>query len=172
MKTTFTTRIPLTWCVAGCLVTAAACSDDPKASDFDTYAVWSDDSADFSAYKTFGFTDFPEDQIEDAAEYIVNNNTRIQKLVTKELEALGLTKLEYSAPDETDSGDTDSGGADAGDAGPEVPDLLVSSLAYAEDAEAWYYDCVPDIYWWGYWGGYSNCAWVDVWSIEYKVAPQ
>ena len=119
-------------------------STDPIPEDYDSYDAQFDNNVDFSLYQTFGFVDFPEDQLEDAPEYIVNNNNRIQNAVTDELIELGLTEAED-------------------------PDLLVTSLAYTEQDSAYVYDCTSAVYWWGDTLGYSNCAWVDVDYVEYDV---
>ena len=61
------------------VMTTGCTEDDTEPEDYDEYAVWIDDSADFSSYKTFNFVDFPEEQLEKVPEYVVNNNKRIHK---------------------------------------------------------------------------------------------
>ena len=120
-----------------------ACDED-KASDYDEYTYWASSTADFSAYQTYSFEDIPEDVIEEAPDFAVNNHSSIKAIVEVELQALGLTE------------------AAAG----ETPDLLVSSLAATDDVTAWYADCEAGWYWWGYW---DSCAWVNVYPVTYDI---
>ena len=124
-----------------------ACEDDEEdVSDYDYYDYWASSTADFSGYQTYRFEDIPAETIDQIPQYVVNNHDAIKALVATELEAQGLTE------------DTDN------------PDLVVSSLAATEDATAWYADCNAGWYWYGWWGGYDSCAWIDVEEINYEVA--
>lgn len=121
-----------------------SCADDEVASDYDEYEVWSSSAADFDEYQTYRFEDIPEDVIDEAPEYVVNNHSSIKAIVAEELETLGLTEA-----------------ADG-----EEADVVASSLAATESVEAWYADCQSGWYWWGYW---DSCAWVDVYPIYYDI---
>lgn len=121
--------------------------DDPNAVGAgDEIIIDWNRSVDFTAFQTFGFVEAPSDpeNPDSVPEYVGLNESRFRDSIRKEFGDLEMTESE-------------------------TPDLEVVYMAYSEDASELTFDCVPYVYWHGYYGGYDSCAFIEVEKTDFEV---
>lgn len=121
-------------------------SDPNAASVDDTVVVEVVSSVDFDKFKSFAFLSPTGDEDTDGdSSYAGINETRVRNAIRFEFARRGIVE------------------------DPQGPMLDIVVLTGTDDATGIEVSCKPEFFWYGYIGGYSGCALIEVQSVNHRV---